>query len=127
MAHQKKAKPGSKDYGKVQFRGFVNVYLKPHEKAQIKSELLDAAGAWDFIEELAGNGYKFSLTLSNDEKFYTATAYCTDFRKANAGLGLSQRHSNYLVALTALKWCFGLEGYDCDWSEVWGTADNDDW
>lgn len=127
MANQKRSKPGSKDYGTVKFRGFVNVYLKPHEKKQIKENLLDSAAAMEFITELVGNGYKFSLTQSSDGKTYTATAYCNDFRKENAGLGLSMRHGDHLVAITALQWCFGLEGYDMDWAAVWGTASDDDW
>jgi len=127
MPRAKKPTPGDKNYGKVQFRGFVNVYLKPHEKAQIKKDLLTPDAAWVFIEELTGNGYKFSLTRSSDDKFYTATAYCNDFRKANAGYGLSQRHSDHLVAITALQWCFGLEGFDADWEAVWGAGADDDW
>lgn len=126
MSRNSKPKPGSKDYGTVKFRGFVNVVLKDHEKKQIKSELPDAAGAFAFIEELGENGYKFSLTRSNDEKTWTATAYCNDFRKHNAGLGLSMRHADCLTAIGALRWCFGLEGYDADWAAVWGTAD-DEW
>lgn len=127
MSGKKAAKPGDKDYGKVNFRGFVNVYLKPHEKAQIKANLLTPQAASIFLEELTGNGYKFSLSRSSDDKFFTATAYCTDFRKANAGYGLSQRHSDYLVALSALQWCFGLEGFDGNWEEVWGAGNEDDW
>lgn len=127
MSRGSKPKPGSKDYGTVQFRGFVNVALKDHEKKQIKSQLLDEVAAYAFITELTSNGYKFSLSRSNDEKTYTATAYCTDFRKHNAGLGISQRHADSLVAITALSWCFGLEGFDGDWAAVWGTASDDDW
>lgn len=127
VANKKRAKPGDKDYGKVTFRGFVNVYLKPHEKAQIKAQLLEAPALIIFLEELCANGYKFSLTRSVDDKFYTATAYCTDFRKANAGYGLSQRHSDSVVAVSALQWCFGLEGFDGDWEAVWGAGSDDDW
>jgi len=127
MPNEKKPKPGSKDYGTVKFRGFIKVALKDHEKKQIKANLLGEADAMGFIHELTGNGYKFSLSLSNDGKFYTATAYCNDFRKANAGYGLSMRHADYLVAITCLQWCFALEGYDTDWAEVWGVADDDNW
>lgn len=127
MARTKAAKPGEKGYGEVKFKGFVNVYLKPHEKRQIKENVLDDAAAFGFISELVGNGYKFSLSLSSDGKTHTATAYCNDFRKKNAGLGLSMRHSDALVAVTALQWCFGLEGYDADWAAIWGTASDDDW
>lgn len=127
MARNNQPKPGSKDYGTVKFRGFVNVALKDHEKKQIKAQLLSAVDAYGFIAELADNGYKFSLTRSADEKTYTATAYCTDFRKHNAGLGLSMRHADSLTAVTALSWCFGLEGFDADWAAVWGAGGDDDW
>ena len=127
MTNAKRSKPGEKGYGTVKFRGFVKVSLKEQEKKQIKANLLDEAGCTGFIHELVGNGYKYSLSLSSDGKFYTATAYCNDFRKANAGYGLSMRHADYLVAITALQWCFGLEGYDSDWAEVWGVADDNDW
>ena len=127
MAAKKRAKPGEKDYGKVNFRGFVNVYLKPQEKQQIKDNLLTDGQAMEFVAKLVGSGYKFSLSLSNDGKTHTATAYCTDFKMANAGYGLSMRHSDYLVAVTALQWCFVLEGYDANWEEIWGTTSDDDW
>lgn len=122
-----RVKPGDKDYGKVNFRGFVKVYLKPQEKQLIKDNLLDAAGAMAFVEELTDSGYKFSFSRSSDGKTGTATAYCNDFRMANAGLGISMRHGDFLVALTALQWVINQEGLQADWSEVYGVDNDSDW
>lgn len=123
----KRSKPGEKNYGKVNFRGFVKVYLKPQEKQEIKANLLDAAGILDFIGRLTDSGYKFSLSRSSDGKTGTATAYCNDFRMANAGLGISMRHGDFQVAITALQWILDQEGLQADWSEVYGVESEDDW
>lgn len=123
----KRSKPGEPGYGKVNFRGFVKVYLKPQEKQQIKANLLDSEGICIFIDTLTDSGYKFSYSRSSDGKTGTATAYCNDFRMANAGLGISMRHGSFEVAITALQWVLNQEGLKADWSQVYGVESEDDW
>lgn len=127
MAQRKKKRPGEKGYGKVEFRGFVKRYLKAAEKQHIKANLLSSEDFIEFLEKVTDSGYKFSLSRSADGKTATATAYCTDFTMVNAGLGLSMRHGDTVVAVTSLWSIFALEGYNCDWDEVLGSDEDLEW
>ena len=128
MATRGSNKPGSKDYGKVKFRGFVNVYLRPEHKASIKENLPTAETVLQFLDTCATSDLKFSLSYSDKGGFYTATVYCTDFKSPNAGLSLSLRHSDISTAIGALIFVLDMVGITGSWEEEWGeVGSSNDW
>lgn len=113
---------------KVSWRGFVNVYLRPGDKAAIKQNLLDAEGFVQLVDTLATSGYKVSVAYSESGGFYTVTAYGNDWGSKNAGLALSLRHSDLIVAYSALNYVLDNVDPNEGWEEHFGSVGgSNDW
>ena len=113
---------------RVEWKGFINVYLRPNDKAAIKQNPIDDSGIIGLVEGLTNEGYKVSLTYSDRGSFYTATVYGNTAGHINAGYALSIRHSDYYVAFSALNYIFDNIGLGGGWEENYGsTQGNNDW
>ena len=120
-------KKSSATAGKVKFQGFVNVYLNPQEKKQIKANLLDSEQILDFIQLAADEGYKFSLSFSDSGGFYSATLYGNEVSCGNPGYAMTIRHADVQTAVSGLAFVVGQDGWKSDWAERFTTAGDNDW
>lgn len=127
MARKKTDKNAVTEVKRVEWKGFVNVYLNSQEKAYIKDNQLDELGIVHLIQRLADSNYKFSCSYSIGGGFYTVTAYGNTPDNPNAGWAMSLKHSDFIVALTALNHCLEEAGDKGDWGERYTTAAGNDW
>lgn len=111
----------------VKFQGFVSIGLSKAEKKFIKENLLEWSGIHNFIVSACELGYKVSMTLSAEGEFYTVTLYGNHADNPNAGYAASIRHSDLLVAYSALAHVMREEGLTNDWKERFSIAGDDDW
>lgn len=121
----KKAKGPADD--KVQWQGFVNVYLNRTEKEHVKEHPLDYAAALQFLADCAEAGYKVSQTYTEKPGYFTVTLYGNRPGHPNAGWAMSLRHADFLVAVSALHHVAGEDGLTSDWGERFDTASGHDW
>lgn len=112
---------------KAKWIGHVNVTLSGEEKKAIKDNLLSEEECLQFLIDAATAGYKVSLSYSIPEDVHTATLTGVYQRKPNAGLSMSIRHRDCVVAITALKWCLEVSGVDESWEERFGFVGGSDW
>lgn len=112
---------------KAKFAGFVNVYLSKEDKDAIRENLLPDLSIVEFIQQANELDYKFSSSQSADGKTYTCTLYGALTSNPNAGLAMSLRHSDFVVAISALSWVLREEGMKSSWEDRFSTVGNDDW
>lgn len=124
MAQKKTSGPAVE---KVQWQGFVNVYLTREEKQLVKDNPLDYADACQFIADAAEAGYKISVTYTEKPGFFTVTLYGNQPGHPNAGWAMSLRHADLLTAVSALHHVAGEDGLNSDWGERFDTASGHDW
>lgn len=124
MATKKSKTPADE---KVQWQGFVNVYLTRQEKEHVKSNPLDYADAVQFLADAAEAGYKVSVSYTPKPGFFTVTLYGNVPGHVNAGWAMSLRHADLLVAVSAANHVAGEDGLNSDWSERFDTASGHDW
>lgn len=127
MARTRKKPEEKKTYTKAKWTGFVNVYLSPEEKKQIKKELFTFEGCLLFLQEAGEAGYKVSLSYSQADGVWTVTLTGQYRELPNAGLSMSMRHKDVEVAITALWWCYHQAGAKGSWEERYTVASQDDW
>lgn len=120
-------KNGRSAVEKVSWKGFVNVYLNAADKKAIKHNLATPEEVMGLLEALSGDGYKVSVTYSEKGGFYTVTAYGNDPSCINAGWAMSLRHSDLVVAFSALRHVVEMEGVSGDWSERFTTVNDNNW
>lgn len=121
-----KAKEG-KLWNRAKWRGFVNVRLSESEKKHVKGNLLAEENGYEFLMNAATDGYKCSISYSIPEDVYTVSLTGVYQEKANAGITMSMRHRDLIVALTALAFCADLTGKSQEWSDRYSLVGDDDW
>lgn len=112
---------------KVRFAGFVRVPLNKAEKAQVKKNLLKDAQILKEIVKAAESGYKVSISYSQDAGYYTFTLYGNHPDNPNAGYAASLRHSDLVVAISAMAFVLQEQGYAADWQDLFAVEGDDDW
>lgn len=112
---------------KAKWAGFVNVRLTEQEKKEIKGNLLKEEDGLEFLMNAATAGYKCSISYSIPEDVYTVSLTGQYQEKPNAGITMSIRHVELMVALTALAWCQSEAGASQEWSERWTVGGLDNW
>lgn len=112
---------------KVQWQGFVNVYLTKQEKSHVKDNPLDYADALQFLSDASQAGYKVSITWTEPPGFFTVTLYGNRPGHPNAGWAMSLRHSDLLTAISAVHHVAGEDGLNSDWADRFDTASGHDW
>lgn len=115
------------DAEKVQWQGFVNVYLTRTEKDHVKRNPLPYPEALGFLADAAASGYKVSVSWSERPGFFTVTLYGNLPGHPNAGWAMSIRHADILTAVSALHHVAGQDGLKSDWGERFDTASGHDW
>jgi hypothetical protein len=88
--------------GRIEWLGSYNYYLTTADKAGIKKLSIKSDDVLARFQELVDSGYKVSVTLDSEERFYTVTAFASQRTSPNAGYSMSLRHSDSLVAINAL-------------------------
>lgn len=127
MARKRSDKPEVKLWEKAKWQGFVNLKLNQQEKDAIKKNLLKEEECLAGLQELAEDGYKVSLSYSIPEDVHTVSATGSYLGRANAGITMSLRHRDFLVAASGLIWCHHEAGKNGEWTERFGGANADDW
>lgn len=127
MARKKTTPKDEPKPKKVEWQGFVNVYLNSQEKQYIKENELDDNGLIDLVQRLADSNYKFSCSFSDRGGFYTVTAYGNTPDNPNAGWAMSLKHSDFRIAMTALNHCLQEAGEKGSWAERYVAASGHDW
>ena len=122
-----KQKDGKKRWEKAKWKAFVNVNLSQLEKAEVKDNLLAEVTGYEFLMNAATDGYKCSISYSIPEDVYTVSLTGMWKSRPNAGLTMSMRHRDLIVAITGLAWCQASTGIDGSWEERFGSAGDDDW
>ena len=120
---QQKQKP----FNKAKWVGFVNVRLQTSEKEAIKENLMGEEAGYEFLMNAATAGFKCSISYSIPEDVYTVSLTGQYQEKPNAGITMSMRHRELIVALTALQHCATQDGLLYDWSERFSVMNDDDW
>lgn len=127
MAVKKSGKAASTDLKEAKWQGFVNVYLTPEEKKQIKQNPLSAEECLYFLGDMAQAGYKASFTWSIAGEFWSVSLTGKYQGRPNAGITMTLRHSDILIAITALQWCHDEAGKVGEWADRYTTAGGNDW
>lgn len=127
MATKKTKKNRGIVVAKAKWAGFVNVYLAKTEKQSCKDNQLSNDQIYELILNLTEMGYKVSQSWSEPGGFFTVTCYGQLADNPNAGLAMSLKHSDLVIAFTALEHCLAEAGYDTEWSDRYTTADMNDW
>lgn len=111
------------------WNGFVNIRLESQHKKAIKA-LAEASTDADwvaFILETVDDGYQLSIAPdgANDAIICTLTGKGDDC--VNRGFSMSQRHSDPMVALAALRFAHEEIGQRDVWEKVQYDWRNVDW
>lgn len=88
---------------KADFKGFAVSYLDESVKAQIKAMKKDPKALFDWIFTVSLDGYKFALQSDEAGEVFQASLYARFKDSENAGLMLSMRHTDPIVAIQALQ------------------------
>lgn len=126
MAQAKKGKE-SKLWTKAKWKGFVNANLNQQEKKQVKENLLAEATGFESLMNAATAGYKCSISYSIPEDTYTMSLTGQYQQRPNAGITMSMRHKELIVAISAMDWCLKEAGELGSWEERFGSIGSDDW
>lgn len=127
MRKKQSAKSPGRSPQKAEWTGFINVYLTATEKKKIKTNPLPDMALVEFMNNVTETGYKLSITYAEKGGFHTATLYGQWQGMANAGYAMSCRHSDMVIALTALEHCYETAGENGSWAERFTTAGDNDW
>lgn len=106
----------------VDFQGYAVAHVTKEVKKAVKDNLLEAEQALEWICSAAEDGYKFALAYDFANETYQASLYAKDPSSQNAGLMLSLRHVDPVIALTTLRF-FHVEIYQ----GVWPVSESFDW
>lgn len=127
MASRKTNKGNGELWNKQKWIGFVNVRMTQEEKKQVKENLLAEEAGLEFLMNAVTDGYKCSISYSIPEDVYTVSLTGVYQRKPNAGITMSIRHRDLIVALTALSFCYQQDGKSQEWSDRYSLIGDDDW
>ena len=127
MTRKTKEKSEDQLWSKAKWQGFVNVRLASQEKKAIKENLLKEEDGTEFLMNAATAGYKCSISYSIPEDVYTVSLTGVYQEKPNAGITMSMRHRDLIVALTALQFCSTEAGDFREWSDRFSVTGDDDW
>jgi len=113
MAEKKKSEQKSASY-----KGFINVSLTKQRKEEITALLEHHSDVSENIEWFVDEGYKLSITFTNDGNFYTSTAMQTKLASPHAGYCTSARHGDLSKCLYTLRFqienVLSVEGWNSD-------------
>lgn len=125
----KKSSQGKENelWSKEKWKGFVNVRMTDQEKSYVKDNLLEEMDGLEFLMNAATDGYKCSISYSIPEDVFTVSLTGQYQQKPNAGITMSIRHRELIVALTALSFCSREDGKSVEWSDRYSLIGNDDW
>lgn len=127
MAQKQVKKQEVQLWTKVKWVGFVNVKLNQQEKEAIKANLLSEEDGFAFLMNAATAGYKCSISYSIPEDVFTVSLTGQYREKPNAGITMSMRHRELVVALTALSFCATEEGSSEEWADRYSVVGDDNW
>lgn len=127
MANKAKNDSGGVLWEKAKWKGFVNVRLKEQEKRYVKENLLGEETGLEFLMNAATAGLKCSISYSIPEDVFTVSLTGVYSQKPNAGITMSIRHRELIVALTALSFCSQEDGVFAEWSDRYSLIGDDDW
>jgi hypothetical protein len=127
MTKKSAKQPEEKLWTKAKWQGFVNVSLTAEEKTAVKALLLQEESGFEFLMNVATDGYKCSISYSVPEDVYTVSLTGVYQGRPNAGITMSMRHRDLITALTALAWCHKEAGSLQEWSMRWTLREPDDW
>lgn len=126
MSDKDKAKDGTL-WARAKWKGFMNLSLNKQEKKEIKDNLIAEETGFEFLMNATTEGYKLSISYSIPEDVYTVSLTGQYRRRPNAGLTLSMRHRDLIVAVSGIAWCVAESGESGDWEERFGEMNQDDW
>lgn len=113
---QKNNKNGqTKKSKKVEWQGFVRIYLTPEDKKAVKDALMQEDEVLNFMEVMALAGYKISTSYSSLGNFYSVTLYGNHLDNPNAGWAMTLRHKDLQTAYTALSFAHEFKSDLGDW------------
>jgi hypothetical protein len=127
MARKPKQQLEEQSWTRAKWKGFVNLKLSQEEKQAIKEHLLPEANGLDFLMNAATGGYKCSISYSIPEDVFTLSLTGLYREKPNAGITMSLRHREMIVALSGLNWLVREDGLSTEWSEKFTVSGDDDW
>lgn len=127
MASKRSQKKEGELWTKATWKGFVNLRLSKEEKAAIKGALLREADGLEFLMNAATAGYKCSISYSIPEDVYTLSLTGQYQQKSNAGITMSLRHREMMIALSGLAWLLREDGLSSEWSDRFTVSGDDDW
>ena len=111
MTTRKKVSPSTNGNGKVEWLGSYNHYLTTTEKTAIKKLETDDKNVLERMIALVDMGYKVSMAMESQERYYIVTAFANSKGHPNAGYSLSLRHDHLRIACNAL-WFVISDVYD---------------
>lgn len=127
MATKSSKQQEDKLWPKAKWIGFMNVRMSQEEKKYCKENLLTEEAGYELLMNVATDGYKCSISYSIPEDVYTVSFTGQYLGKPNAGITMSMRHRELIVALTALNFCAMEDGKSYEWSERFSVAGDDNW
>ena len=127
MAQKQVKKQEKQLWTKQKWLGFVNVKLTQEEKTAIKDNLLSEEAGYEFLMNAATVGYKCSISYSIPEDVFTVSLTGQYQEKPNAGITMSMRHRDLIVAITALNFCATEDGVSQEWAERYTIVGDDNW
>jgi len=122
---KKRTRTDKVGWGAAEFRGFVNIDLSEHDKAEFEVWWLTADIAAEF-DVRCRQGIGLSLKYDAAGTCFQATGTQRDAGSANAGLAVSMRASDASKALARLLFVLSLLGAE-DWTKRGQAPDNDRW
>lgn len=96
------------------WRGFSNIQLTKADKLAVKKMAWGSAECMGYLQSMVDDLYKVTVSYDWDNHCYTVSA--TGKGEANAGLTMTQRHSDLFVAIAAHAHCH-LEKTQAIWPE----------
>ena len=126
MPHKKIVESPRQLWQKAKWEGFVNVKLSKEEKNQIKNNLISEEACFRFFMDAAVSGNKMSVSYSIPEDVYTVSLTGQYVDKPNAGVTMSIRHRELVVAVSALHFLMEQIGTVQEWTDVYTMSGNDD-
>lgn len=83
---------------RTEWRGFSNIPLTPSQKKAVKKLAWTPAEAFLYLEAMAAEGYKMTVTEDLENTAFTVSATGT---VENPGLTMTQRHNDLVTAVAA--------------------------
>lgn len=107
---------------KAAWSGFALAHLTDELKAQVKKNPPKPADFVKWLEKLAYDGYKISVTYDLNNQCFQASLYAVYESTPNPGLMLSMRHVDLALAIGAL-----MTLHDEHYGGIWPTKTEVDW